>query len=70
MSRLIRSSIFPSDSSYLEFRFEHSLRKYEQKPIKKVKCNEICSHCIIHHIKKQPMSPAQPPTFRNRISYN
>lgn len=51
MSRFMKQAL-PTDNAYIEFRFEHSLRKYEQKPVKKIKCNEICGHCVDHHKKK------------------
>lgn len=43
---------FPTDNAYIEFRFEHSLRKYEQKPVKKIKCNEVCGYYADHHKRK------------------
>jgi hypothetical protein len=36
MSRLVRS-LLPAENTYVEFRFENSLRKYERKPVKKIK---------------------------------
>lgn len=51
MSRFIKQP-HPSENAYVEFRFENSLRKYEQKPIKKIKCNEVCGHCTDRHKKK------------------
>lgn len=51
MSRFIKSNPHP-ENAYVEFRFEHSLRKYEQKPIKKIKCNPVCRQCVDHHLQK------------------
>lgn len=54
MSRLLKQVY--SENIYIEFRFESSLRKYDKKPTKKIKCEAFCKHCI-NHQKKPECSP-------------
>ena len=59
MSRLVKS-VFPTENTYVEFRFENSLRKYEPKLNKKVKSGEMCQQCLGHHLKRScNMSPGR-----------
>lgn len=55
MSRFIKPT-FATDNVYVEFRFESSLRKYEPKPNKKVKGENVCNNCCAHHNLKKTIT--------------
>ena len=56
MSRLLKQVY--AQNVYVQFRFESSLRKYDKKPTKKIKCEAYCKHCINHH-KRLEESPSK-----------